>query len=320
MRTLVLLAGLLAVAARAEPVEIGDGVYLFAGQIGGEQQPDGNSLMFEGEDGWVVLDTGRHPAHTQRLLDFAKASGEPVVAVINSHWHLDHVSGNRLIREAYPDVTVYASRGMSVALQGRLAPYAGMLRERIASEEDPARKKEMQGELATMEHPDALLPDVVVEGCADRDVGGRYFHVCVAEHAVSAADVWLVDKASGVLAAGDLITLPAPLLDTACPEGWRRALEDVANRKFPALVPGHGPVLDDRQVRHYQRAFGKLLACGTHEVNNVDSCIAGWFSDAGDLVPDDAKPYGTELLNYYISQKLRAPAEQRAESCAGTRG
>lgn len=324
MNMLISMVSLLVIGIDASPMEdapseIAKGVYLFAGQIGGELQPDGNSLMFKGAHGWVVLDTGRHPVHTERLLDFAKASGEPVVAVINSHWHLDHVSGNRLIREAYPDVTVYASRGMSVALQGRLAPYAGMVRERIAGEEDPARMKELQDELATMEHPDAMLPDVVLDGCDDRDIAGRSFHVCVAEQAVSAADVWLVDKASGVLAAGDLITLPAPLMDTACPEGWARALEAVASSKFQAVVPGHGPVLDHRQVQHYQQAFGKLLACGTDEVNPPDSCIAGWFSDAGDLVPEDSQPYARELLDYYVSQKLRAPAE-RAELCAGTRG
>ena len=48
--------------------------------------------------------------------------------------------------------------------------------------------------------------------------------------AVTAGDVWLFDPATRVLAAGDLVTLPAPFLDTACPERWKAALDRVAHQ------------------------------------------------------------------------------------------
>src|SRR4051794_10375581 len=61
------------------------------------RQPDGNSVVLEGKTGLIVVDTGRHVAHTQAVIDLARAQGKPIAAVINTHWHLDHVGGNVLV-------------------------------------------------------------------------------------------------------------------------------------------------------------------------------------------------------------------------------
>jgi len=34
------------------------------------------------------------------------------------------------------------------------------------------------------------------------------------------------------LIAGDLVTLPVPFLDTACPNGWRKALDTLDDQRF----------------------------------------------------------------------------------------
>jgi glyoxylase-like metal-dependent hydrolase (beta-lactamase superfamily II) len=67
------------------------------------------------------VDTGRHAWHRDALLSLAVARRRPIVAVINSHWHLDHDSGNPFLRESYPHLTVYASSAIGEALQGFLA-------------------------------------------------------------------------------------------------------------------------------------------------------------------------------------------------------
>ena len=43
------------------------------------------------------------------ILDSTKAARVPIVAVVNTHWHLDHVGGNPLVRSAYPGVRVHAT-------------------------------------------------------------------------------------------------------------------------------------------------------------------------------------------------------------------
>src|SRR5262249_34995749 len=124
---LVAVAVVLAAPALADdtaPQPVAPGVTLIPGGIRPNRQPDGNTVIFDAPDGLIVMDTGRHAWHRQAILDFAKASGNPIAAVINSHWHLDHVSGNPALRAAYPGLKVYASNAIDAALTGFLAKNA----------------------------------------------------------------------------------------------------------------------------------------------------------------------------------------------------
>jgi len=95
------LLGLLTACAAPAPVEVAalagepvaPDVALLQGAFVAGQQPDGNTLLLRGRDGVVVFDTGRHVTHVQRIIDAARGARLPVVAIVNSHWHLDHVSG-----------------------------------------------------------------------------------------------------------------------------------------------------------------------------------------------------------------------------------
>ena len=89
------------VARGAEPAPIADGVELLRGAFVPGRQPDGNSVLLQGVDGWVLIDSGRHRAHTEALL--ARTDGR-LRAVVNTHWHLDHLGGNVLLRERQPGV------------------------------------------------------------------------------------------------------------------------------------------------------------------------------------------------------------------------
>ena len=82
---------LLPLLARATPQAVAAGVYLQRDSFDPGRQPDGNSVIFIGPRGLVVVDSGRHAEHTQALLDFASARRTPIAVVVNSHWHLDHL-------------------------------------------------------------------------------------------------------------------------------------------------------------------------------------------------------------------------------------
>jgi hypothetical protein len=64
--------------------------------------------------------------------------------------------------------------------------------------------------------------------------------VRVAEDAVTDADIWIYDEAARVAVLGDLVTLPAPFFETACPARWQEALDAVWATPFTLAVPGHG--------------------------------------------------------------------------------
>src|SRR5437868_2930080 len=111
MRAALLSLALFAAAASAEPY------HLISGAVPLNSGPDGNTIVLGAPKGLIVFDTGRHPEHAQAILDYAKARHRPIVAIVNSHWHLDHTTGNWDIRRAYPHVQVYASDAIQGALQ-----------------------------------------------------------------------------------------------------------------------------------------------------------------------------------------------------------
>lgn len=100
MRSLVALA-LAACHAHApqspppEPVVI-------AGAFPVDRGPDGNSIILDAPHGLIVVDTGRHLEHQDKLLAYAKRAGKPIAAIVNTHWHLDHTGGNAELRAVYP--------------------------------------------------------------------------------------------------------------------------------------------------------------------------------------------------------------------------
>jgi glyoxylase-like metal-dependent hydrolase (beta-lactamase superfamily II) len=251
------------------------------------QQPDGNSVIFDTAGGLVIVDTGRHRAHTQQILDYAR--GRKIAAVVNTHWHLDHIGGNAL----FPDATVYASGALEDALGGFLANYAKQLEEVIAKTSG-AEQERYRTELALIRNGKALKPDVVVD--SDRNLGALELHL--EKDAVTAGDLWLFDPESKTLVAGDLVTLPVPFLDTACPAKWQAALDRLSTVKFKRLIPGHGPVLTRRQFERYRTAYANFLSC-------TKDCEAQWLKDAGDLVPESEHAFTRELLKYYLGLRKR---------------
>jgi glyoxylase-like metal-dependent hydrolase (beta-lactamase superfamily II) len=300
--------------AAAGPTQVAAGVDLIAGEFIPNHQPDGNSILFHTDAGLVVMDTGRHAAHTQKILDFARDSGEPIVAIVNSHWHLDHIGGNARIRAAYPDVRVYASGALHDALGGFLANYHKQLEAMIAQAPDDATRQSYRDEIAIIDAGPKLAPDDLITNTRTVHIGGRALELHLEKHSVTAGDVWVFDPKTQVLAAGDLVTLPVPFLDTACPQHWKAALGELDRAKFKQLVPGHGAALSHAQFSVYRAAFDKLLACSASSAEK-QACIEGWTHDAEPLLGAIDRKFVASLLDYYIDASLRGDAAKTAKLC-----
>lgn len=307
---------LLCAANAAIAVEVAPGVTLLPGEFVAGRQPDGNSVVFRAPAGLVVVDTGRHASHTQAILDLAARAGVPVAAVINSHWHLDHVGGNPRIRRAFPAVRVWASDAIADALTGFLANYRRQLIEAAAQTQDTEERKGYQDEIAIIDAGPALAPDEVVSAGGARTIAGMRLELGLERYAVTAGDVWVFDPASGVLATGDLVTLPAPLFDTACPRGWQAALGRLAAVRFTVLVPGHGPALTRADFETYRAGFDRLLTCADGKQPDV-ACIDGWLRDLGPLVAEGDRKLARSLLGYYLQTSLHAEPAVTAKLCGG---
>ena len=107
-----------------------------------------------------------------------------------------------------------------------------------------ANRDEVRRFLAVMDNPDSLRPTRPVTGSGDMTIAGRRLRVNLAAYAATEGDIWIHDAAAGLVVAGDLVVAPLPFMDTACPEGWRRALDEIAATPFATLIPGHGEPMD----------------------------------------------------------------------------
>jgi glyoxylase-like metal-dependent hydrolase (beta-lactamase superfamily II) len=302
-------------AARAGGDEIAAGVYLVPGELVPGRQPDGNSVLFSAPEGAVVVDTGRHPQHTQAVLDRVAALGLVPRAVVNTHWHLDHVGGNVLFRQRHPGVRIYASDAIAEARTGFLADYHRQLEAMLASDQPSAEAKEsFRRELALIDPADQLAPDEVNAATGRRDVAGRPLDLHLESRAVTAGDLWVLDPATHVVVAGDLVTLPAPFLDTACPAGWQAALAHLEQTDWELLIPGHGRPMSRRDFTVYRHAFDSLLACAASTQPAAD-CVAAWFADGGELIAENDPGNGREMVAYYVEQVLRGDPARLAKLC-----
>src|SRR5258706_15749310 len=269
------------------PQPVATGVWLISGGILPNHDPDGNSVIFQAAAGLIVMDTGRHDWHARAILALARERGQDIIAIVNSHWHLDHVSGNPALRAAYPGLRVYASDAIDGALKGFLPASA---KESAAYLDDPTVPEETRADirldLATIQQGAALRPDVVISASSARALGGRKFRLNLAPHAATSGDVWLFDPHSGIAALGDLVTLPAPFLDTACPEGWKSALAKVSAAPFRIAIPGHGAPMQRPQFLLYRRSFESFIDCSRSD-RPKESCAADWAQAVRPLLSAD---------------------------------
>lgn len=284
--------------------------HLIPGSVPLDRSPDGNTIVLDAPKGLVVVDTGRHPAHAQAILDYARQRARPIVAIVNTHWHLDHTTGNWDIRQTFPNVDVYASG----ALEGALATF--LKKQRAQADtilEDPKTTQERRREIlrsrGVIDHPERIRPNHVIRDSARMTIAGRTLDVGLARFAASEGDVWLYDPKSRVLIAGDLVVGLVPFLDTACAKGWARALDEISQMPFHTLIPGHGDPMDRTDFLTWRRAYNTLLSCGESHAPEAQ-CVAAWKRDASKFVDEEHRQYVDEALTYYIKERLRAPEQQ----------
>jgi glyoxylase-like metal-dependent hydrolase (beta-lactamase superfamily II) len=309
-------------AASAEPASdttttrvVADGVWLIASGTREDRQPDGNTVVFDAPRGLIVVDTGRHAWHRNAIVGLARERREDVVAIVNTHWHLDHVSGNPALRHAYPKLRVHASDAIDQALTGFLAQSARESTEYLKDESIPAPMREdIAADAATVANGAALRPDVVIGRTASQDLGGRTVDIHLARDAVTAGDVWLFDPRSKVAVLGDLVTLPAPFFDTACPQGWLAALQEVEATDFQTAIPGHGAPMSRTQVTQYRSALAAFIECAASNEPKA-KCSTAWLEAAAPLLSGEAdeSAHTQSLTNYYVDM-LRANGG-RSEYC-----
>ena len=311
----MLLAAVLAVGGAADAKRIVEAYHLIPGSVPLDKGPDGNGIFLEAPKGLILVDTGRHPEHARKLLEYANERGKPVAAIVNTHWHLDHTTGNLDIRQAYPKAQVYATTAIEGALTGFLARGRAQAAKRLADPNLPADQKAqiLRGQ-SRLDNPDSLRPTVPVTKSGPIKIAGRKFDAHVAEYAATEADLWLYDPKARLAIVGDLVVDIVPFMDTACPDGWKKALEEIEATPFVTLIPGHGAPMNRGQFLQWKQAFDNFVDCGRSE-KLKEECVANWKRDAAPFIDAQHSAYVIEAAGYYLDTRLRSSREEQQKYC-----
>ena len=245
---------------------------------------DPPGLMFEANAGFVVrdedvvvVDGGSNPASAQRVLAAVRArSTKPVRYVVNTHWHDDHMLGNQVWRDSFPGVRFVAHRTAreDFATDGATnrkafregAPgYVAFLKERLAKDSSMAGGPLGAEERASHETSIRLAGDALAQANAVTPVSptdvfdqrhvlpgrGPRIELRWFGRAHTRGDIVVHLPAEGVVFAGDLVSLPVPLVgSTSFPLDYPATLDSLLALRATRLVPGHGAVQrDDAYVR-----------------------------------------------------------------------
>ncbi len=179
--------------------------------------------------GVVVFDALGTPSLAQLLLEKIRAlTDQPIVRVIVSHYHADHIYGLQVFADL--DAEILAPEGAGTYLDAAAA------RERL--EERRVTLDPWVNDDTRLVRPNLLLK----EGTQFR-LGDVDFTVTVVGNAHSDGDLTMYVEPDRVLFSGDIIFEGrVPYLGDANTKRWLQILERMEREKLVALVPGHGGV------------------------------------------------------------------------------
>ena len=188
----------------------------------------GNQGILIGEKGVVLVDTGTSVRYAAELIaTVRRLTFKPIVLVINTHQHPAFIFGNGAL--ASQGVPILAHRATAELIAQRCQKCLKNLNDILGVDE-------MQG-------TEVVPPTRIIDGATSLQVAGRRLDIIYYGHSSSPGSIGVMDRASGVLFAGGLVSIDrVPDTRDARIGTWRRALQALKARHVRIMVPGEGPV------------------------------------------------------------------------------
>jgi cyclase len=255
-----------------ETVKVAEGVYAFI-EPAGKAIVSGNTTVVIGDEAVLVVDTGHHPELSRRMTEeIRRLTRKPVKYVVNTHWHNDHVSGNAIFAEAFPEARFIAQSFTADALDTQVRPYYGKSCENLARSQTKPYREMLEKGVSPDGKPipddrrqriEAALQqaDVGLKECSqfryhgsdiaygDRltvRLGGRSVDILWLGRANTAGDAVIHIPDVKVAAVGDILVHPFPFATQSYISEWAAVLRKIEAMDTVAIVPGHGPVQRDK--------------------------------------------------------------------------
>ena len=305
----LILACCLALPAQAElrydlrPKQIAENVWLLEGSTDNFEQRNGGNIVNTGfivtETGVVVIDSAPSKRYGEAMREaMADVTDRPVIKVLLTHHHPDHVLGN----QAFADVPIAALAGTTELLR----------------EQGDAMAENMYRLVGDwMRGTEVVLPNETLQP-GTLEIGGHRLRL-LALRGHTGADLAVLDENSGVLFASDILFYQRALTTPNSPglDIWLADLDELQAQPWKLLVPGHGPVASDDaplvQMRDYLGWLDGLLrdaaASGADMNEVIDSPIPERFAGIS-LTRFELIRSVTHLYPKYEAQQLQRVDQQ----------
>ncbi len=267
-----------------QAVDLADGVFAFISPETNGPVPSGNVLAVVGDDGVLVVDSGRFPTLARRMIaEIRKRTDKPVRFLVHTHWHLDHIVGDGEFRAAFPGIRFLSTdftrrkmlekqigylaniektdQGYLQYLEGRVqggtrpdgSPIPEPVRSYLRSQIDDVRL-----EMAELPGSVVVPPDLTFSETMTVHLGKREVRILFLGKGNTEGDAVVHIPDARVVATGDLLVAPVPYGYGCHPAAWIETLKKLMTIEAAAIVPGHGPVM--RDWVHAKKVIGVLEA------------------------------------------------------------
>jgi glyoxylase-like metal-dependent hydrolase (beta-lactamase superfamily II) len=245
--------------------KVSEHVYFVQGKAGIATDNEGfisNAGVVITDGGIVVFDSLGTPSLAYKLLGLIRdISDKPIVRVITSHYHADHIYGLQVFEDLGAEI--WAPAGADNYLR---------------SENAVERLEERRLSLDPWVNDDTRLvePDRYIDRQEVFELGGVKFTLVPVGAAHSDGDLTLYIEPDDVLFSGDIIFEGRiPFMGDANSKHWLEVLERMEQRKLTALVPGHGAAAHDpnraiADMRRYLAYLRESMGAAVEEMIQFD--------------------------------------------------
>ena len=220
------------------PIEVSKNVYVFLGDIDDVNKNNGGAIsntgFIIGDNSILVIDAGPSYLYASNVIEVINSySNLPIKYLVVTHHHADHSFGISRYLEINTEIIMAEAEAKRYLKYGKRS-----LRQlqNLIGEEWLLNTK-----INTFNHLGKKYP-------INLDLGNRNITIELFEEGHSAGDLIIKDIRSNILFVGDLVfNQRAPTSPHANIYNWKNYLDEIINKDWDYLIPGHGNIIKNKE-------------------------------------------------------------------------